>query len=336
MKVVIPVAGRGSNLRPLTNTQPKALLPVAGKPIISHIIDFFVERNIKEFVLIIGYMGARIEEFVRTHYKEQEELSFEFIVQVPREGSAHAIWSAKEQIEGEKELLICLGDSILDFDLDEFLAVEGCVVGVQKVDKPMEVGIAEVGQDGIVKKLVEKPRIPMSNFGLVGVYKVDNTALLLDAVAYIIEHQITTEEEEFVLTDALDRMREQGSQFTAFKVESWYDCGHKDTLLHANATLLSRPFFETSVGDDCENCVIIQPVKIGENCKIKNSIIGPNVVIGNDTDIDNCIVSNSIIATYSRLEHLILENSLVGHDSTLKGSSQSLNLGDHTDIKFGS
>ncbi|MEH0153720.1 sugar phosphate nucleotidyltransferase [Limibacter armeniacum] len=335
MKVVIPVAGRGSNLRPLTNTQPKALLPVAGKPIIGHIIDFFKEKGFKEFVLIIGYMGTRIEEFVRTHYKDNEDLTFEFVVQVPREGSAHAIWAAKESLKEETELLICLGDSIVELDFERFMKIDGCAVGVRKIDKPTDFGIAELSKDGYVKRLVEKPRIPMSNLGLVGIYKIDDAKALIEAIAYIIKNEITTNN-EFHLTDALQQMLVKGSKFTAMEVNSWFDCGHKDTLLAANATLLARPNFPLSTEEECENCVLIQPVKIGKNCKISNSIIGPNVVIGDDSIIDGCVVRNSIIGTFSKLEQLILESSLVGHDSTLKGAFQSLNLGDHTDIRFGS
>ncbi|GAA4852020.1 sugar phosphate nucleotidyltransferase [Algivirga pacifica] len=333
MKVVIPVAGRGSRLRPLTNTQPKALLPVAGKPIIGHIIDFFVEKGIKEFVLIIGYMGTRIEDFVYSQYSSNKELMFTFVVQVPREGSAHAIWSAKEYIEDEKELLICLGDSIIDVDLEEFIQTEGCVVGVQKVTKPTDFGIAENNTEGYVQRMVEKPRIPMSNMGLAGLYKIDDAGKLVEAIQYIIENEITTNE-EFHLTDALQQMLLNGSQFKAKLVDGWYDCGQKHSLLDANAHLLKRPGFKTTPQTEFPGCVLIQPVKIGINCKIENSIIGPNTVIGDNSEIHNCMVENSIIGTFSKLDQLILKDSLVGHDSNLKGTHQSLNLGDHTDIKF--
>ncbi|NLR90095.1 MULTISPECIES: sugar nucleotidyltransferase [Flammeovirga] len=335
MKVLIPVAGRGSNLRPLTNTQPKALLPVAGKPIIAHIIDKFIDSGFDEFIIVIGYMGARIESFILDNYKDTK-VHFEFVVQIPREGSAHAILVAQKFFKDEDELMLCLGDSIVNLDMKQMLGNSNSVVGVQKVDQPGKVGVAEVNQENIVKKFVERPKIPKSNLGLVGIYKITNVPLLLESLNYVVQNNITCNN-EFVITDAIQHMVEQGEVFNIQFVENWYDCGARLSLLEANATLLARPGFETNTTSDldCDKSIIIEPVKIGENAVIRNAIIGPNVVIGDEARIENCIVANSIIGAYTSLNDLLLRNSLVGHDSTLKGIAQSLNLGDHTEINFG-
>ncbi|AZQ61121.1 glucose-1-phosphate thymidylyltransferase [Flammeovirga pectinis] len=335
MKVIIPVAGRGSNLRPLTNTQPKALLPVAGKPVIAHIIDIFIDAGFDDFIIVIGYMGARIESFILDNYKDTK-IQFNFVVQIPREGSAHAVYVAHELFKDEKEVVICLGDSIVNFDAKKMLANPNSVVGIQKVDNPGKVGVAEVIEGNKVKKFVERPTIPKSNLGLVGIYKIVDVPTFIECLDWVIENNITSQN-EIVITGAIQKMVEKGAHFDIQEVGNWYDCGAKRSLLEANATLLGRPGFQATTDDDlkCENSILIQPVKIGKNTIIKNSIIGPNVVIGEDAIIDNCNLQNSIIGAYTDLKDLLLKNSLVGHDSTLKGIAQSLNLGDHTEINFG-
>ncbi|MBB3698474.1 NTP transferase domain-containing protein [Flammeovirga yaeyamensis] len=335
MKVLIPVAGRGSNLRPLTNTQPKALLPVAGKPVIAHIIDKFIETGFDEFIIIIGYMGARIESFIQENYKNTK-IKFEFVVQIPREGSAHAVLVAEKHILEEKEVMICLGDSIVNIDIEQMLKVPNSVVGVQKVETPGDYGVTELKNGTKVRKFIERPTIPKSNIGLVGIYKITDVPKLLDAMRYVLASNKTVNN-EFVITDGLQKMLQEGVEFDIQFVENWYDCGAKYSLLEANATLLNRPDFNATKIEDVnsKNTVIIPPVKIGKNTVIKNSIIGPNVVIGEEAKIENCNISNSIIGAYTNLKDLLLKNSLVGHDSTLKGVAQSLNLGDHTEINFG-
>ncbi len=332
MKAVIPVAGVGTKLRPHTHTIPKALVSVAGKPIIGHIIDFLIEGGISEFVFIIGHLGSRIEDYVREHY--QTKVRLEFVIQRhPREGSAHAIWMAKHLLENEKEILIALGDTIINLDIKAFLQTQGNLVGVYKVPNPTKVGIAEINRDNTVKRFVEKPKIPKSNLGLVGIYKITHVRALLDAIAYLFENNLTTNG-EYHLTDALMEMLVRGQQFATIEVSSWHDCGEKDSLLAANALLLNRFDFEPS-NETFPNTIIIHPVKIDSECTINNCIIGPNVVIGSNSSLQNCIINNSIVGSYSSLENLILNNSLLGNDTFMRGASQSLNVGDNTEISFG-
>ncbi|KXX69960.1 sugar phosphate nucleotidyltransferase [Flammeovirga sp. SJP92] len=335
MKVLIPVAGRGSNLRPLTNTQPKALLPVAGKPVIAHIIDIFIDAGFDDFIIVIGYMGTRIESFILENYKDTK-INFEFVVQIPREGSAHAVYVAKNFFEEEEELMVCLGDSIVNLDIQQMLENPNSVVGYQKVDNPGQVGVAELDANGKVKRFVERPVIPKSNLGLVGIYKIVDIPAFIKGLEYVIDNNITSQN-EIVITGAIQKMVAEGCNFEVQEVENWYDCGARNSLLEANATLLGRPGFQLTTTDDikCENSIIIKPVKIGKNTVVKNAIIGPNVVIGEEAIIENCIIENSIIGAFTDLKDLLLKNSLVGHDSTLKGIAQSLNLGDHTEINFG-
>ena len=328
MKAIIPVAGIGSRLRPHTHTQPKALVPVAGKPILGHIIDSLKEVGIHDFIFVIGYLGDKIQSYVVEKYPELQK---SFVVQAQKEGIGHAIWTAKEMVNDNDQLLIVLGDTIFDVHLQDFVDLPYSTVGVKKVDDPRNFGVVESDDDGYVTRLVEKPMIPKSNMAMVGLYKINEGKLLMQTLDENIKNNLRTHN-EFQLTDALMHMVEKGVKIQSFKVEEWYDCGKKEVLLATNAMLLSRMNEAQSL--QFNNTIIIPPVSIAANCRIQNSIIGPNVSIGENTYVDHSILKNSIIGSFSQLEDVVLKDSLVGSDASLKGLSQSLNLGDSTEISF--
>ncbi|KUG06174.1 sugar phosphate nucleotidyltransferase [Solirubrum puertoriconensis] len=332
MKAIIPVAGIGSRLRPHTHTQPKSLVPVAGTPILGHIIDRLVAVGIQDFVFVVGYLGEKVERYVRRCYPH---LRAEFVVQEPREGIGHALWLARESFRHEQEpILIQLGDTIVDVDLQKIIDGPGTVLAVKEVKTPSSFGVVEIGVNGRVTKAVEKPRIPKSNFALVGLYRIENPAWLASALERIIEEDRRTHN-EFYLTDALMLMIEQGAEMTTWSVESWFDCGRKDTLLEANARLLNRPaFLQASEEHSFPNTVIIPPVSIARDCHISNSIIGPNVAIGERTIIEDTILRNSIIGAYSELRTAVMHNCIVGSDASFRGLNHSLNIGDNTEIDY--
>jgi glucose-1-phosphate thymidylyltransferase len=168
MKAIIPVAGAGTKLRPHTYTQPKALIPLAGKTILSIIVDQLVEAGIKEYVLVVGYLGDKIQDYVKEHYPEY---TFHFIQQNERYGLGHAIYLTREYV-GQDDVFIVLGDTICEYDVDAFIKQEGSVLGVKKVDDPRSFGVAELDDDGNITRVVEKPQIPKSNMALVGLYKI--------------------------------------------------------------------------------------------------------------------------------------------------------------------
>jgi glucose-1-phosphate thymidylyltransferase len=330
MKAVIPVAGVGTRLRPHTHTQPKALVPVAGKAILGHIIENLEEAGIKDFTLIVGYLADKIETYVTHKYGH---LNIEFVIQEPRQGLAHALTFARRQILAEKEILIVLGDTIVNMDLHALTISPHTVLGVKKVDKPGMFGVAEIDQMGLIRKLVEKPLIPKSNLALVGVYKIANPALLMESVDYIIANGIKTRD-EYHLTDALMHMLQQGEKMTTQVVNNWFDCGKKQTLLEANAILLNKRAQKGEPQQAFPNTIIIEPVSIGRDCRIENSIIGPNVAIGPNTVLTFSIIKNTIVGAYSEIANTVLEDSVIGNDSSLKGLCQSLNIGDDTEINF--
>lgn len=330
MKAIIPVAGAGARLRPLTYTQPKPLIPVAGKPIISFIIDQLVGVGIRDFVFIIGYLGEKIKIYIEETYPD---LNVTFVNQDERLGSGHAVWTAREAIKGSDEVMIFFGDIIIDVDFQRVMASEGSCLGVKKVGDPREFGVVEYGEDDIVKRVVEKPKIPKSNMAMVGFYKITDVPALLEALDYVIlENPLG--QDEYPLTDALMRMIDRGVQMRTIVVDNWFNCGKKEVLLETNAILLDREGFASYNLPNFDNTIIIHPVSIGEKCSIKNSIIGPHVTIGHHAKLNNVILRNSIIGNYASLKEVILRKSVVGNDTSITGLRQSLNIGDNTEIDF--
>ncbi|MEO6187376.1 MAG: nucleotidyltransferase family protein, partial [Ginsengibacter sp.] len=225
MKAIIPVAGVGTKLRPHTYTQPKALIPLAGKTILSINVDQLHEAGINEFIFIIGYLGEKIQDYIKEKYPQ---LTCHFIYQNERKGTGHAVDLAK-QIVGEEEVFIALGDTICEYNTEEILASPYSMLGVKKVDDPRNFGVAELDEEGFISRVVEKPSIPKSNLALVGLYKIKNSVTLFKCLDKIISNNIKSYN-EFNLTDALECMIESGDQFRTFKVENWFDCGKKETL----------------------------------------------------------------------------------------------------------
>lgn len=330
MKAIIPVAGAGTKLRPHTYTQPKALIPLAGKTVLSIIIDQLVEAGIQDFILVVGYLGEKIQDYAKAHYPH---LNISIIQQNERRGLGHAVHLCKEMV-GDDELMIVLGDTICEYNVSEFLQTPGSVLGVKRVDDPRDFGVAETDEEGTVTRLIEKPQIPKSNNALVGLYKIVETSMLFDCLAHFVQDD-REDVVELDLTSALDCMITKGAKMKSFKVSNWFDCGKKETLLESNATLLKKWGANVSDEQTFENTIIIPPVSIAPGCEIKNAIIGPNVAIGEKTIILYSIVKDSIVGSFTKLYDVVLNDSLIGCDTEIKGETRTLNIGDNTEIDLG-
>jgi glucose-1-phosphate thymidylyltransferase len=330
MKAIIPVAGAGTKLRPHTYTQPKALIPIAGKTVLSIIVEQLQSAGINEFIFIVGYLGNKIQDYVKEAFPH---LQASFVVQSDRLGLGHAVLLTKDIVGGD-EMMIVLGDTICEYDVKEVVQSNVSMLAVKKVDDPRNFGVAEVEDDSSISKVVEKPQIPKSNMALVGIYRIRESAMLFDCLQTNFQTGVKNRD-EYSLTDALECMIGQGAKFQSFKVLNWFDCGNKESLLESNATLLKK--FGTSISPDhrFENVIIVEPVSIGKNCEIKNSIIGPNVAVGDSTIIESSIIKESIIGSYADLYDIVLEESLIGSDTEVKGEARSLNIGDNTEIDLG-
>lgn len=333
MKVIIPVAGAGTKLRPHTYTQPKALIPMAGKTILGVILDQLSAHQFEEYVFVVGYLGEKIQDYIRQYYGH---LNCTFVHQNDRKGTGHAIYLTADVV-GDSEVLIVYGDTICDYNLQEILGNPHSVVGVKRVDDPRNFGVAEIDKDNKILKVAEKPTIPKSNMAMVGIYKINETRLMYEVLARELEKDSAIDG-EYHFTTIMQEMIKSGIVFDAYKMNHWFDCGRKETLLETNKTLLKKMYEEKKemvLPEQLINTVIIPPVNIGKGCVIRDAIIGPSVSIGENSTVASSIIKNSILGNYARLEEVVLEASIIGSDAYVKGVCQSLNIGDNTEIDLG-
>jgi len=325
-KAVIPVAGVGTRLRPHTHTVPKALITVAGKPILAHILDELPRLGIDEAVLVVGHMGDQITKYVTERYPQ---LKVDFVEQTERLGLGHAVHLTASYGRG-RPLLIILGDTIFQADFTEVLGCPEDRIGVKEVDDPRRFGVVEL-QDGYVKRLVEKPDHPTSNLAIVGLYWVSDSGPLYDALADIVRNDQRTKG-EFQLTDALQRMIDAGRRMRPFRVDGWFDCGKRETLLATNRHLLELK--RADVPCLIEGAQIIEPVAIDPTAEVVGSIIGPYVTIAARATVRSSIVRNSIINEAALVEDMLLDASVVGDHAMVRGAFRKLSVGDSSEIQL--
>ncbi len=324
MRAIIPVAGLGSRLRPHTYTLPKVLLSVAGKPIIAHIIDKIIKEGITAATIVVGHMGEMIRTYLSATYPD---FPIDYVEQEEHLGLGHAIYISSHTITGEP-ILIILGDTIFDVDLKPILKADCSALGVKEVEDPRRFGVAEV-VDGYIVRLVEKPENPVSRLAVVGLYYIRNTALLVSTLREVVEKNIRTKN-EYQLTDALQLMIERGEKMKPFLVEGWYDCGKPETLLSTNRALLDRQPPTRSI----PGVVLVDPVYVAPTAKLTNCVIGPYTTVGNEAVINESVVRNSIISEGARVHRALLDNSIVGNGSVVKGNYKRINVGGSSEIDF--
>ncbi|MBN2368514.1 NTP transferase domain-containing protein [Candidatus Woesearchaeota archaeon] len=329
MKAIIPVAGFGTRLRPHTYTTPKALVTVAGKPILGHILDQVHELGIKDVVLILGYLGTKIKEYVEEEYSH---MNFAYAYQEKALGPGHAISLAKPFVESKDKLLIIYGDTIFVGNMKQGLKTKkDGALAVKRVEDPRRFGIVEMKKDKVVK-VVEKPDYIKPRDAMIGIYFISKAKLLFDALDFMIEDKRMTKG-EFYLTDALQVMIEKGAYLTTFQMEGWFDCGKPETLLATNRFLLEKQKNEVPVIKG-ENTIIIPPVYIGKDVTLNNSIIGPHVSISDGAIINTSILKDSIINKNADIENAQLQQSLIGENAVVKDMIETLNIGDNSVISF--
>jgi len=324
MRAVIPVAGIGTRLKPHTYTTPKVLLNVGGKPMLGHILDKLLEEGVQKSTFVIGHLGDQIKDYV---VKEYPSIEADFIEQKTMEGLGHAIYTAIPTFD-DKEIFIILGDTVFDVYLKDVFKNKQSALGVKKVDDPSRFGVAIV-ENGYIKKLVEKPTTPVSNLALVGLYYIANSDALVKSLNNLVKKDIRTKG-ELQLTDALQMMLDDGEKIKTFDVNGWYDCGKPETLLSTNKFLLDQK----SVAKKFDSVVVNFPVYIAEDAKIENSVIGPYATIDKGCIIKESVIKNSIIGTNSQVSKSMLNGSIIGNNTIVKGAFKRLNIGDSTEIDF--
>ncbi len=325
MKAIVPVAGHGTRLQPHTFSLPKPLIPVAGKPILDHVLAPLQSVALEEVIFVVGVMADRIEE----HVSENHSFNARFVLQRELLGLGYAINMAMEHVADDESLLIVLGDTIVTTELDRLIGYGRHAVGVRKVEDPTRFGIVEIA-DGLVVGLEEKPENPKTDLALIGLYYLTEAHGLKKALAELVASGKTTRG-EVQLTDALAIMLEAGERFVPQEVTDWYDCGKKETLIASNRHLLQ----EMGHAPDIGGSVVIPPVYVAPDANVEGSVIGPHVSIGSGARIAGSVISDSIIGDGARVSDAVLTESILGPETTVVGVKSRLNIGKKSEADLG-
>lgn len=335
MKIVIPMAGKGSRLRPHTLTVPKPLMPIAGKPIVQRLVEDIakvVGQKIEEVVFITGDFGAEVESNL---VEVAEELGARASIyhQTEALGTAHAIHCAKESMQGP--VIVAFADTLFraDFHLD--IGTDG-VIWVKQVEDPSAFGVVKLDDDGFITDFIEKPKEFVSDLAIIGIYYFNSAEKLMAEISYIIDNDIR-DGGEYQLTTALENLRKKGAKYTLGKVDDWMDCGNKNITVETNGKILEYEkdmVAQYPASAQIENSIIIPPCYIGENVKIVNSVVGPRVSLGNETIVTNSNINNTLIQEKSEIHTANLSNSMVGNSAKYRGESRDISLGDFSILDF--
>ena len=333
MKIVIPMAGFGKRLRPHTWSRPKQLLSLAGKTVIEHVIDTFntlPEKIEAEFVFIVGYLGDKIKTYMA---EEHPDVRVDFVVQDEMKGQSHAIYLAKEHINGP--MIMVFADTLIETDLSFLNSEKSDVVAwVKPVPDPRRFGVAEVGKDGLVTRLIEKPKAMDNNLALVGFYYFKEGKDLISAIEKQMDQKVQLKG-EFFLADAINIMLDSGkTRMRTEKVSIWLDAGTYEAILSTNHYLLEHGHDNSEKASQRIGVHVIPPVFIHPEAEVESSVIGPHATVEEGCQISGSIIQNSIIEKGSKTRDVILRESLIGQYTTVTGGSTSINVGDDTEIEI--
>jgi glucose-1-phosphate thymidylyltransferase len=333
MRIIVPMAGRGSRLRPHTLTTAKPLLPIAGKPIVQHLVEdiaSIVKEDIEEIAFVIGDFGAEVERQL-IDLAEKVGAKGKIYYQAEPLGTAHAIMCAAPSLSGHT--VIAFADTLFraDFTMDH---EKDGVIWVKQVDDPSAFGVVQLSDNGQIIEFVEKPESFVSDLAIIGIYFFKDGQNLRKEIQYLLDNNIKVKG-EFQLTSALENMKEKGKIFVPGKVNDWMDCGNKDVTVETNGKILNYLKEQDLLSPSASivNSKIIQPCYIGENARIENSTVGPNVSVGNGTIIERSTIDNSIIMENSSILNADLTNSMIGNYVKYNGNHREISLGDYSQFK---
>jgi len=325
MKVIIPLAGKGTRLRPHTHITPKPMLKVAGKPVMAYILED-LERlgNVDQVVYITGHLKEKVEEYTRKAFS----IPAVFIEQKVQDGTAGAVELARPYVD--QPVLIIFVDTIFDADLSVIDRTDADgIIWVKTVEDYQRFGVVVTDADSNMTKIVEKPKTPISRRANIGLYYIRNWKLLYEGIAHVLQQP--KNQGEYFLTDAFQYMIDKGARIKVIDVEGWYDAGKIDTLLETNRVMLEKGRARVPAGIDRSQ--IIEPVYIEDGVKIVNSKVGPNVCLGAGSIVEHATIRDTIAGTGCRIVRSTLRNSLIGDEVLVAGVEGEVTLGDHSEVR---
>jgi glucose-1-phosphate thymidylyltransferase len=335
MNIIIPMAGRGSRLRPHTLTVPKPLVPVGGKPIVHRLVEDIanvLDNKIDNIAFVVGDFGTEVEQEL---IGVAAQLGAKGSIHYQREplGTAHAVLCAKELLEGPT--VVAFSDTLFKADFKINPADDG-ILWVKQIDDPSAFGVVKMNAAGEIIDFVEKPKEFVSDLAMIGIYYFKDGERLRTELEYLIDNNVI-KGGEYQLPDALRRLTEAGYKFKPGEVMEWLDCGNKEVTVFTNQRVLEydkeRQLINHASSAVIENSVIIDPCFIGENARIINSVVGPHVSIGANSLVENSNVKNTIIQNNSSLHNAVIADSMIGSNAHYEAVAQDLSIGDYTTIK---
>jgi glucose-1-phosphate thymidylyltransferase len=329
MKAIIPLAGKGTRLRPHTHTTPKPLMKVGGRPVMSYILDDLIELGVREVVFIVGYLGDVIRDFIEAEYPEIEA---HYVVQEVQDGTAGAVKLAEPW--ADEDLLILFVDTIFDADLSLVKSLgpdHAGVIWAKEVEDYQRFGVIITRSDLTMERIVEKPKTPVSKLANIGLYYIRDFALLFEALHDTLD-RAPGPGGEYFLTDAFQYMVDHGARLLIAPVEGWYDCGKPDTLLATNRHLLESGRGGVAPGASVVGAELVEPVLIEEGARVRGGRIGPNVTVGRDSRITDSMLRDVIVGEGSTIERADLHDSLLGSHAQVRGVRGRLSVADHAEV----
>ena len=332
MKIIVPMAGIGSRLRPHTLTIPKPLTLIAGKPIVQRLVEDIVkvvDQKVEEIAFVIGPTFPKDTEEKLLKIAKDLNAKGKVSVQETALGTAHAIQCAKDSLDGP--CVVAFADTLFkaDFTLD---ANTDGAIWVKQVDEPSSYGVVKLN-DGVITDFVEKPDEFISDLAIIGIYYFKNGEILKNEIQYLLDNDIK-DKGEYQLTNALENMKEKGLKFVPGEVSDWMDCGNKEITVDTNSRILQFAQKENQnlVSDSVslENSTIIEPCYIGDNVVLKNSTVGPNVSLGDGCVVENSVIADSLIQTHTTIKNAQLKEAMVGNHAYFDGKFNSISIGDYS------
>jgi glucose-1-phosphate thymidylyltransferase len=333
MKIIVPMAGRGSRLRPHTLTIPKPLIPIAGKPIVHRLVEDIagvLNQDIEEVAFIIHEtFGKKVEEEL---IEIAEKLGAKGTIYYQNEalGTGHAIMCAKDSLSGPA--VIAYADTLIraKFDLDQ---TADSVIWVKQVDEPEAFGVVNLNENNEIIELVEKPQEYVSDLAVIGIYYFKDVAVLKNELQAVLDNNII-HGGEYQINDGIKQMMAKGMKFVPGEVDEWMDCGNKEVTVETNSRMLHFLHNDGAqlVNDvvRVENSTIIEPCFIAEDVVLINSIVGPNVSLGKGTHLTNVKIQNSLVQTHAHIRNAKLDNAMIGNHATFDGDFKSISIGDYS------
>jgi glucose-1-phosphate thymidylyltransferase len=329
MKVIIPLAGFGTRLRPHTYSKPKPLINVAGKPVLGHLLDKLAGLKVEEYIFVVGYLGDQVEDYVNAEY----HLPARFVEQKEMLGQAHAIWLTRDYLD-EGPVFILFVDTLFEADLSTLDAPGAdAVIFVKEVEDPRPFGVVTLNGDSYISGFVEKPTTLDNRLAVIGLYYFKSGQRLIDAIQKLMDSKMMTKGEYF-LADAMQLMVQEGMKFRIEPVSVWLDCGRPDTVLETNRYLLQNSRDNSAEFSNRRDIIIVPPVNIHPSAQISQSVIGPNVTVAANCIISNSFLRDTIVDEGAVCRDTLMEQSLVGRHARVEGRFRMVNVGDSSAMGF--